>query len=135
MKYRARVYGRELLKILCPSEIFLLLVLMMSGAVALAHFDRTDAINLLLPHWVSIGWDLSLIVGGLITLGGLLFLNWVIVRLGYTLLSPAAAAYAVALIPHATMNAIRINVIVLFAFALSGLWRILQITFAIRRTE
>jgi hypothetical protein len=125
---------RELLRILCPAEVFLVAVLLMSGIVALAHYDRPDPISLLLPRWVSVGWDIALIVGGLIALGGLATFNWLVVRLGYTLLCPAAAAYAVALTPHATVLPIRLNVIILFTFALAGLWRSLQITFTIRRS-
>jgi hypothetical protein len=134
VKYRARIYLRELLHVLCPAEVFLVLVLLMSGILALIHYDRPDPISLLLPQWVSIGWDVVLVAGGLVTLGGLIMLNWIVVRLGYTLLVPAATAYAVALIPHATVLSIRINVAILLAFAASGLWRSLQITFTIRRS-
>jgi hypothetical protein len=117
---------------LCPSEVFLLLVLLLSGTIAIFHYDRPDPISLLLPRWVSVGWDITLITGSIITLGGLVTLHWAVVRLGYTLLFPAAAAYAVALAPHASTLPIRINVILLLAFSFAGLWRCLQITFTIR---
>lgn len=123
-----------LLRALCPAEIFLVLLILASGVVSLTHLHRLDPISLLLPHWVSIAWNIALVVGASLSLAGLLFLNWLLVRLGYTLLGPAAAAYAVALLPYATVLSIRINVATLFAFALACLWRSLQITFTIRRS-
>lgn len=132
--HRVKSQIRTLGQILCPMEVFLVLLILSTGILALSHPDRVDPINLLLPHWVSIAWDIALVVGGAIALGGLLAVNWLITRIGYTLLGPAAAAYAVALIPYATMLSIRINVATLFAFALACLWRSLQITFTMRRS-
>jgi hypothetical protein len=119
---------------LCPGEVFLVLLLLTTGIIALAHWSEPDPLSLLLPHWVSIAWDIVLVTGGALALGGLVFVNWLVVRIGYTLLGPASAAYATALAPHATITPIRINVAVLFALALACLWRSLQITFTIRRS-
>lgn len=125
--------ARGLFHGMCPPEVFLLLILLVTGSVALAHPDRPDPLSLLLPNWVSIAWDITMIVGSMISLGGLLTLRWAIARIGYTLLGPATAAYAIALAPHAHLTSIKINVATLFAFSLACLWRNLQITFTIRR--
>jgi hypothetical protein len=117
---------------LCPPEVFLLLLLLVTGSLALSHPDRPDPLSLLLPNWVSIVWDIALIVGSLICLGGILTLHWAIVRIGYTILCPVTAAYAIALLPHAHMLSIRINVATLLVFSLACLWRDLQITFTLR---
>lgn len=134
MKSRAEIHTRDLVKILCPSEVFLVLLMMTSGVIALCHWDRPDPISLLLPRWVSVTWDATLVVGGLLVLVGLFTLRLLVTRVGYTLIGPAALAYAAALSPYAVTLSIRINVAVLVAFALSCLWRCLQISFTIRRS-
>ena len=131
---KTRLHTRLLLQTLCPAEVFLLLVLLVTGIISLAHFDRPDPLSLLLPHWVAVVWNISIISGALVSLGGLASLNWPLVRVGYTVLSPAAAAYALALTPYATMNSIRINIAVLLVFSLACLWRNLQITLMVRRS-
>lgn len=120
---------------LCPPEVFLLLLLLVTGSLALSHPDRPDPLSLLLPRWVSITWDIAIIFGALVCLGGLLAFQWVIVRIGYTLLCPTMAAYAFALLPHARMLSIQINVATLFVFSLACLWRDLQITFTLREAR
>lgn len=131
---KAEIHARDLLKILCPSEVFLVLVLIVSSIIALFHWDRPDPISLLLPRWISVGWNVAVLVGGLLALIGMFTLRMLVTRIGYTLIGPAALAYAAALAPHAVTLPIRINVAVLVAFALSCLWRCLQITFTIRRS-
>ncbi len=131
--YGIRYRIKGLLETLCPSEVFLLLLLLLSGTFALFHTDRPDPLSLLLPHWVSVAWGVTIIVGALTSLTGLVMLNWLFVRLGYTLIGPAAVAYGLALTPYASVLSVKINVATLFAFGASCLWRTFQITITLRR--
>lgn len=126
------IRARGLFHGMCPPEVFLLLLLLVTGSIALAHPDRSDPLSMLLPRWVSIVWDIAIIVGSLTCLSGLFTFHWTVARIGYTLLCPAMAAYAIALIPHAHLLPVKINVANLFAFSLACLWRDLQITFTLR---
>lgn len=128
---RYRVKG--LLETLCPAEVFLLLLLLLSGVVALFHVGQPDPLSLLLPNWAVVAWDISIIVGALVSMGGLVMLNWLLVRLGYTLTGPAAIAYGLALTPYASTLSVKINVATLFAFGSSCLWRAFQISITLRR--
>lgn len=131
IKFRALL----LIQTLCPAEVLLLMLLLMTGTVSLVNYHRPDPISALLPHWVAITWNIIMISGALTSLFGISISNWLIVRIGYTLLCPASAAYAFALVPHADLISIRLNVASLFAFSLACLWRDLQITFTLRRVR
>lgn len=132
---RIKLRALMLVQTLCPAEVFLLVLLLMTGTVSLINYHRPDPISMLLPHWVAIAWNVTMIFGALTSLFGISITNWLIVRIGYTLLCPAAAAYAFALIPHADLISVKLNVSSLFTFSLACLWRDLQITFTLRRVR
>jgi hypothetical protein len=119
---------------LCPMEVFFLVVCTASGCLALTETGPPDPLNSLLPGWIVLAWEISLLTGAVISLLGLFLSRWLIVRVGYTVLAPAALAYAIALAPIVQTLTGWFSVGFLVAFSASCLWRITQVTVILRRS-
>jgi hypothetical protein len=134
VRFKIRTHFHDLVTGLCPTEVFLLLFLALSGATVLFNLGPPDSLSALLPHGIVLAWETMLLVGSLITLTGLVLLEPVISRVGYTLLCPATLAYAIAVAPLVMTSTGWISVGVLITFSLSCAWRIVQITWLTRQS-
>lgn len=122
-----------LARTLCPMEVFLLLLCVVSGVASLLSLGGPDPLSLLLPGWLVLSWRVVLLVGSLAALLGLARLNWLVVRVGYTLLGPAALAYGLALSPYLGSTSVKVSVASLVIFGLACLWRVGQVTAMIQK--
>lgn len=81
-----------------PFELFLAGIAVLNGVpLLLSDRVRAASIEALLPEWLVVAWGLELLLGGLLTAGGLLGRKPDVERVGLLLLGPAALVYGLAI--------------------------------------
>lgn len=82
-----------------PFEVLIFVVFVVSGAYQLFHGVKASppTVTALIPYWLLVTWESTLVFGGLVGLVGRLRAWWQVERAGLVMIGPAAIAYGLAI--------------------------------------
>jgi hypothetical protein len=83
-----------------PFEVLIFAVFVIDGIYQLFHGVKASpsTVITLLPYWLLVAWQATLVVGGTVGLVGRLRASWQIERAGLAMIGPAAFAYGMAIV-------------------------------------
>lgn len=79
----------------------------------------------LLPGWALYPWAIGMALGGILSLGGILFVEYRIERMGVAMLTCVTAIYTLALIPLLLASLIPLVTYAIASLAMAGRWWVL----------
>lgn len=108
-------------------EAFIAVVTLISSVPILFNPEELapGSILALLPGWAVYPWAIGMALGGVLSLGGILLVEYRIERMGVALLTCVTAIYALALTPLLLASVIPLVTYFLASLAMAGRWWVL----------